>query len=215
VVSLDDETRRLAARALEKQKAGQSPSRDEAAALRKFRKTRDDADRDRLASTVPKAVYEKWSGTPQKVLNEQAERHALPIGKGHATIDVREVLRAFHRLLAKHRHRLLEDDDDGLGTATSTAVEKHQIEFLKVRTARQQVALDLELGELVARHVVRDCLQQLASQLRAAGDRAERDHGREVRDLFNGVLEAFQATLRKIANAETGGEEPEIPPERD
>jgi hypothetical protein len=219
--SLDPELRRRAALALQKQGRGEKLSRDEENALKKLREARDKSERERLCSRVPKKVYREWSGHRQhKVLDEQAERYGLPVLGD--TVDIRAVIKWLHEFLAKQKYRLLADDDDGVGMPASTEVERVQIELIKVRTDRERVKLEADLGELVRVSIVRAVLLQLASQLRAAGDRAERDYGRDARDLLNGVVEAVAAGIRKLSIEsdpveEASGEQSDqsVQPERD
>lgn len=190
-VSLDDETRKLAAEALRKQKEGKTPSVREEAALRKVRASQENAVFERLVREVPKETYKRWTGRQSKVLLEQADRYGLPLGE--KKINVPELCRAIHDFLAKNKFRFV-DDDPLMAGAQSPALE----EYRRVKTKQEELKLAQMRADLVDRHVVRDCLGHLANQLRVAGDRAEQLFGPNGRDLLTQVLDGVEQEIAKL-----------------
>ena len=106
----------LAREAIEKQRAGETPTARQQAALRKLEKQREEEQRWRLYQHLPKRDYCELAGRQPKVVNEQADRYKLPL-RGRE-LDLAHVLRAFHDLLAENRERIrpkgdAPQDDDG------------------------------------------------------------------------------------------------------
>src|SRR5574340_1554837 len=106
----DDLDKQFAAAALAKRRAGQKPSREEAAALRRVERARDQQLRADHYRSIPKRDWQRWSGRQQKILNEQALRYGVPIGG--ATIDAAELARWLHEFLAANARKLAAADSD-------------------------------------------------------------------------------------------------------
>lgn len=162
------EDRRLAAAAIEKRRAGKRPSREEAAALRRVERARDDAARDEHYRVCPKRVYAAMAGRQQKVLDGQAAIHGIPIAS--ATIDLNAVVRWLHDFLAKHAQRLSAISDDPLVEGASQELKDEYVRT-QIAEKREKAALArLDRMEreklLIARHDVRDFLGTIAGILR-------------------------------------------------
>jgi len=143
--------RDLAVSAIEKKRAGKSPTAREAAALKRVEDSRAAAERDRAYRHCPKIDYCRMSGRPTRTLHEQAERYGLPL-RGD-TINLNDLLKAFHDFLAKHAMLFAKHSDD---------VEEDRLLTRRSRVARvvkeeaeAQHAADLWISrkEAKARHL--------------------------------------------------------------
>lgn len=101
ITATEEIDRDMAFRAMEKQRRGEVPSRDERAALRKFEKADEESRRWKYYRTIPKKHWREMSGRANQIISEQAERYGLPFGG--ATINLTEFLPAFHDFLAANR----------------------------------------------------------------------------------------------------------------
>ena len=92
--------RDLALAAMEKKKAGETPSVREVAALKRIEVARAAQERDFHLKNCPKGVYLRMAGRQAKVVNEQATRYGLPLGG--QIVDIGAVVQAFHNHLAEY-----------------------------------------------------------------------------------------------------------------
>lgn len=90
--------RELAAAAIAKRREGTRPNREESAALRRVEKTREEELRWDYYRSIPQKHWRAMSGRQTKVINEQADRYAIPFGG--PTIDLPSVVKALHDFLA-------------------------------------------------------------------------------------------------------------------
>src|SRR6478672_11158033 len=88
----------LAAGAFKKLQAGQTPSAQEQAALKRYEKQREDKLRWQYYASIPQKHWREMSGRQAKVINEQADRYGIPFGG--STIDLKQVVHALHDFLA-------------------------------------------------------------------------------------------------------------------
>lgn len=182
--TLDPKVVARAEKARAKLAAGESLGARDAAAIRRV-------DLEVYAQAVPKGAYSQWSGRSHKVLDEQAERYGLPISGD--SIDIRAVCKWLHDFLASNKYRFIDDDPDIAG-ASSPALERCR----QLKAEQLQIELDKMRGSVVDVSVVRDCLGQLATQLRAASDRAENLFGIDGRELLTQVIDAVCASISKL-----------------
>jgi hypothetical protein len=182
----------LAADCQRKRKAGQQPKAVELAAFRRVSAWQEEELRWKYYEAIPKGHYNRLSGRPNKVLDEQALRYQLPL-QG-PTVNLQAVLTAFHDLLAKYRDRLVDDDDEAMQGEITPALEKWREEKWKLaRLERQE-----REGLLLPRDVLHDCLQKIASQLREQGEFLQREFGSEALDGWNERLETIQQTVDEL-----------------
>src|SRR3990172_5054457 len=98
----------LAQKAYEKLRAGQTPTAQEGAALKRYEKEREEKLRWQYYGSIPQKHWRQMSGGQAKVLKEQADRYGLPFGG--PTINLPAVARALHDFLADNAHKLARDD---------------------------------------------------------------------------------------------------------
>jgi hypothetical protein len=144
--------RELVTSALRKREAGQQPTAQELAALRRYEKQRDEQQRWDHYRTVPKKHYTAMSGRQRKVLNEQADRYGIPCSG--EVIDLGAVLRWVHDSLAKNSHRL---SGDALGGPSGGAPDPADAASIEVLMSDKASALDFSraAAQLAARRVAR------------------------------------------------------------
>lgn len=163
---------RLARSAIDKLARGETPTAREAEALRKHRKQQDQAARDTAYSAMPKGEYVRLSGRQPKVLNEQADRHGLPL-RGR-TIDLGELLPAMHNLLARNKHRIVSDEEDEmLRGADSDGLERYR----HAKADLAEIELGLRRGEIMEVGTARLALVSIFEALRQAGEQLRREFG--------------------------------------
>lgn len=210
------EDEQLAAAALARQKAGGKPHARELAALKRVRERKEEAERWRYYTTVPKKHYLSLCGRQHKVVDEVAARYGAPLFG--ATIDLGRVLTWFHDFLAENGAKLLREvGKDNLldgNVADSPALERLRDETFKLKRLER---LEQE-KKLLPREFVHEGLIRIASRLRNCGEQLQRqyghdalailsealdDAGREISQLFAGEELDLYGTMEE----ETTGEE--------
>jgi hypothetical protein len=185
---------RLAAAALKKQRAGQKPTREEGAALRRVQRLRDEQLRSEHYRAIRKREWQGWSGRQQKVLNEQAARYGIPIGA--ATIDLPAVVRWLHEFLAENARRLAagDDDDPALAGVSSPGLERYRL----ARAKREELFLRRDLGAWLPRDQVRAGFAPFAAIIRRCGERLGRKYGREAQQILDEHLDRAAEALNRL-----------------
>ena len=190
--------REMASRAYRKVMAGETPTSQERAALKRYENDQEEQRRWQYYATIPQKHWRQMSGRQTKVLNEQAERYGIPLGG--RTINLPQVVRALHDFLAANARRLNSGEEELLTNGgPSPALERYRDE--RARLAR----LDrLEREEiLVPREDIRVGLGQIAVILRTAGDLLQRQFGREAAEILHEALDDAELAVRRMC-----GEEP-------
>jgi hypothetical protein len=172
------------------------------ASARKQAKEAEDAARLAYYRTVPKKHYRELSGRQDKILNEQAKRHGLPIGG--SVVDLFGVIKRFHDLLAEHAKAKHKEEPD------SPALERFREErALLARLDR----LERE-GSLLPRDLVHTALGVFASTVRQGLEQIQRQFGRDAYQMMDEVLTDGQnAMLATIAAATSDADSHDLPDE--
>src|SRR4029078_913192 len=163
--------RELAQRAIKKINAGQTPTVQEHASLKRFEKQREEQLRWQYYSSIPQKHWREMSKRQTKVINEQAERYGIPFGG--ATISLPAVVRAFHDFLAANAVKLARDEDllmQGNGSAALDRYREERAAIAKLDRLEREV-------RLIPRDQARDSLGRVAVILRGAGDALQRQFG--------------------------------------
>jgi len=180
--------------ALEKQRRGEKPSRDEIAALRRFEKQRDEEQRQKHYRSIRKKEWREWSGRQIKVINEQAERYGLPIGS--ATIDLPAFVKALHEFLADNARKLAgaDDDDPEIAGVASPALErKRQFECRKL-----ELQIEREQGLWIERRIIHDGHSRIGGILRVAGEALLRQFGSRAQKILNDALDNCKREIDRL-----------------
>lgn len=171
----------LAIAALDKNRRGEVPSREEREALKRFEERRDEELRIAHFAGVRKKDWREWSGRQDKILNEQAARYGIPIGG--ATIDIRDVAKWLHDFLAENARRLTnpESDDDEYAGCSSPNLEKYR----KARALREHLAYECDLQQWIARDQVHAGMAIIAGIMRTANEALLRQFGANAQKILN------------------------------
>lgn len=179
--------------AMAKLHEGTKPSQAEMRAFKAFEKRRDAESMDRHYAAVPQKLWREWSGRSNQVLREQRERYGIPIGR---TIDLRLLAVWLHDFLAKHSKLLkgAQSDAENPEAIVSPALERQ-------REARAKIA-ELELAEkeksLVNVELMMPWLDKMASIIRRAGERIERQYGAEPKAILDESINAFRREVEAM-----------------
>ena len=195
---------RLAMAALEKQRRGEQPTRDERAALKRYEKELDEQQRLKHFAAIRKGEWKRWSGRQVKVVNEQADRYALPIGG--PTIDLPAFVKAFHDFLAANALKLCgaDSDDPSLAGCASPATErKRQIEVKLL-----ELKFERERGQWIERRAIHEGHNRIGSVLRQAGDALLRNFGPSAQKILNDALDNSQREIDRLLA--TDGDNPDL-----
>ncbi len=190
--------KRLAMAALEKQRSGEKPSREELAALRRFEKQRDEEQRQEHFRSIRKKEWREWSGRQAKVINEQAQRYGLPVGG--ATLDLPVFVKALHDFLAENARKLAgaDDDDPALAGVASPALEKkRQFECRKL-----ELQLEREQGLWIQRRIIHDGHSRIGGILRVAGEALLRQFGPQAQKIINDALDNCNREIDRLLAAD-------------
>jgi hypothetical protein len=173
--------RETAARAYKKLMAGETLSRTEQAALRRFEKDKEETLRWQYYRTIPQKHWREMSGRQTKILQEQAQRYGIPFDG--RTISLPNVVRALHDFFKRNAVKL-SADEDLLSGESSPALERYREERAALarldRLERERV--------LVSRQEVREGLTRIGAILRTAGDTLQRQFGPGALEILNEAL---------------------------
>jgi hypothetical protein len=189
----DQIERELAESALTKRRDGKTPTAQELAALRRVERDRDVKLRWEHYRSIPKAHWIEMSGRQHKILNEQVERHGMPIAG--RTIDLPAVARWIHEFLAANKFKLARDDLDEafLDGGDSPALER----WRSYKADREKLALERDLREWIRRDEVHDGFSVLAGHLRRAGEMLQRQYGPDAHSILDEALVDVRRDLRQ------------------
>ncbi|NLS93194.1 MAG: hypothetical protein GXX96_13645 [Planctomycetaceae bacterium] len=174
--------RRLAIEAAERMRRGEKPTRDQAAALRRVEKRRDDDLRAEHYGSVPRATWRAWSGhLAHKTLDDLADRFGMPV-QG-ATIDVEAVVRWLYGFLRE----VDVPGDDGEADTSSLELIRHwrakREELKYLHEAEQTVSLaDVERGFAVIAEIFRSAGEAVRSEYGDAAGKILMNCWQDVRD---------------------------------
>lgn len=175
--------------AIQKQQRGEKLSRDEASALRAAKREREESQRWEYYRTIPKKHWVEMAGRQQVTINEHAIRYGLPIGVGHKTISLPDVVRALHEWFAKNWRKLAAADqpsetDPLLAGGGSKWLEEYRRQ--KARLA--EIEVSEKEGVMVKRDHVRDGLQRISAVLRDCGEKLGKQCGDDARAILDDAL---------------------------
>lgn len=185
--------RELASRAYRKVMAGETPTAQEQAALKRFEKEQEEARRWQYYESIPQKHWRQMSGRQTKVLHDQAERYGIPFGG--RTIHLPKVIRAIHDFLATNARRLLTEEDELLySSSSSPALERYREERAKLARLDR---LERE-GTLIPQDEVRQGLSQIVHILRMAAETLRSQCGPEALEILNDALDAATETISRM-----------------
>jgi hypothetical protein len=190
---------RLAMSALEKQRRGEQPTRDETAALRRYEKQIEDQRRDEHYRTIPKKLWRLWSGRQAKIILEQADRYGFEMLRG-ATIDLPAFVKRFHDWLAENARKLSAADsvDPTLAGVASPALEKKR----QLECQRVELLLNREQGLWIERRLIHEGHNRMGAILRTAGEALLRQFGPAAQKIINDALQNCERETDRLLAAD-------------
>lgn len=198
--------RELASRAYRKVMAGETPTVQERAALKRFESEQEEQRRWQYYESIPQKHWRQMSGRQTKVLHEQAERYGLPFGG--RTINLSKVVRALHDFLAANARRLCRGEEELLVSGgPSPALERYRDE--RARLAKLD-RLERE-GVLVPKDEVRLGLGRIAAILRTAGESLQQQYGQAAAEILHEALDEAAQSIQQMCS----GVEGDLPPPTD
>ena len=184
--------REVVARGLQKILRREKLTVQEQQAVARHEKQREEELRWKFYRSIPQKHWREMSGRQTKVLHEQAALYGLPFGA--AKIDLPEVVRRLHDLLALRGRQLLADPHDpSSGRADSPALERYRDERARIA---QLDRLERE-SELIPSAAVQQFLIRLASLLRTAGEKLRAQFGPEAYALWEAVFVQLERELEQ------------------
>lgn len=194
--------RELAIAALQKRKAGQQPTARELAALKRIDKGKEEQQRWEFYRTIPQKHWREMGGGWQaKILQEQADRYGLPIGR--AIIDLPAVVLALRKFLAANAHRLSKESDDPLLCGPSSpALERYR----EARAGLANLELHQRQGNLLDRAEVHERMLRAATPLRRAGEALQRKFGVEAQRVLDAAVDEFLREVGVLGSGDSNGE---------
>lgn len=143
-----------------------------------------------LLTTLPKSLYAELSGRQIKILLDQGARYGLPLLE--KKVNLYQLLRRFHDLLAEHGDKLLKQSDEIDDDQTnSPALEKLRTEKWRIaRLERRELQ-----GQLLRRELVHSALLRIAGGLRQTGEKLQRAGNH---DGFDAITELISTLEREV-----------------
>lgn len=185
--------------ALEKQRRGEQPNRDEAAALRRYEKKIEDQKRNEHYRAIAKKYWRQWSGRQDKVILEQADRYGFQMLRG-ATIDLPAFVKRFHDFLAVNARKFAaaDNDDPSLAGVASPALEKKR----QLDCQRMELLLQRERGLWIERRLVHEGHNRMGAILRTAGEALLRQYGDAAQKIINDALDNCERETDRLLAAD-------------
>jgi len=206
------EDRLAVAAALKKRQAGDEPTADEKAALKRYRKSEEERHRWQHYRSIPKKHYRELSGRSAKVLLDQARRYGIPLAG--RTLDLAKILTAFHDLLAANKHILAGQNEDpllaGASQSLRDAYTRQQIREKDAKATLAELEVAERRGQLVDREAFRATMGPFFGILRDADHRLQREFGPRAHEIYIEALdeatERALETLEEMAGRDDAGD---------
>jgi len=176
-----------AAGALARQTAGEKLSVRQRAALRRVTKLFAAAAIADAYRSFPKKLWVKWSGRQHKQIDEQADRHGLPLSG--ATIDLEQLAPALHELLAKRENAA------GKRKRADRSLDLIRREELLIKRLERLA----KQGVMIERQSVHDTFQLVAEILRKSGAAILDQFGNDAHALLDEALEEAMRLVRSLS----------------
>jgi hypothetical protein len=186
--------RDLAARAIEKQKTGQKPTREEAAALKRVRKNQEEKLRWQYYETIPQKHWTEMSGRQPKVLKEQEAATGIPCGG--SLISLPAVVRKWHDLLATHKY---DKEIDEFAGASQDVKDEH----VRLKNVLLNMDIDERKKELIPRAEMHKALGEFAKFIRDLGESLYQEFGAEAQRSVEHALEDFERSTTAFFHSPT------------
>ena len=191
---------RLAMAALEKRRHGDKPTREEAAALRRYESQVEAQRREKYYREVPKKLWRDWSGRQHKVILEQSDRYNFPMLRG-PTIDLPAFVARWYDWLAEIAPILSIAKRTGV---TPENLESALERYRAARAKREEFGYQRDLGRWMPLDKVREGLGLFSSIMRNAGETLGRQFGEDARRILDDALNDSISVFRGHFGDERG-----------
>lgn len=189
--------------AIAKNAAGQPLTPKERNAWKRFELEEDERRGRRFCAAVPKRVYTEFAGTQQKVLNEQHDLYGVPLRA--PTIDLAAVIAWLHAFLAKYKHDLAPlvkgGPSEGRPATLKESLLKEQVDLYRKKNELLEDQLAQRHNDLIPRAELHKLHVHLATVLRGAGERLQKQFGDEAASILSVALDDFEAILAQLAES--------------
>ncbi len=188
----------LAERARSKRAAGKKPTRDESAALRRVEKAHTEEQWRAFLQAIPKGLFCDLASRPYKVVADQSSRHGAPTDG--RTVNLFAWVKWVFDHLAKNQYRLRAASDEEAESDSDAPGEKAALErkMLRLKIGREQLRLERERGEWIARATVHEGFGVLATVLRRSGEQLKRQCGPEAHGILNESLDELEREFERM-----------------
>lgn len=173
-------------RAQEKQRRGETPTRDERTALRRWEKLEEERLRWIYYGTIPKKHWRQMSGRQNQVISDQAERYGIPLDG--ATIDLTAVAAWLHDFLAANSH--------ALNASTARADELERVR--RAQAEKYELENQVRRGELRHLDDVRRTFEFVGQVFRKASTELRQAFGDGAYRILESAVEDARKIIQKF-----------------
>jgi len=174
--------------ALEKRRCGGKPTREEAAALRRYEKRLEEQQREKYYRAIPKKLWREWSKRQDKVILEQADRYGFPMLRG-AKVDMPPFVERFHDWIAEIAPLLAAARKSGTDAELLKRLNCAKAKREETKTKREVLEYRKALGQWIELEKVREGLGLFASILQGAGELIHREYGDSAHAILDEAIE--------------------------
>lgn len=184
-VTPSDREKQLAQAALDKQRKGQKPRKEEARALDKVRAHAEEQKRWEFLKSTPKGHVCQMLGRQQKTVDEWGSRYAMPVlGR---VVDVAALLGWLGNFLANNGRSGGSDEVPALDRLREEKI------------LRERIKRHVDEKQYLPRPVIHETLTRFASILRSAGQLLEKKHGADARAILDEALDECDREIDSLA----------------
>ena len=119
---------------------------------------------------------------------EQAERYGFPMLRG-VTVDMPAFIERFHDWLAEIAPLLASAKKSGIDSEVAKRLNQARAKREETKAQREELEYYKALGQWVELEKVHEGLTQFAAIIRSAGDRIQKDFGREAYAILEEAIE--------------------------
>ena len=193
---------RLAAAALEKSRRGEKPTGQEAAALRRIEKAREERDRERFYRSVPKRHFLAMAGRQATTVNGMGRTWNMPVfGR---TVDLYAFVGWVFNFLAEHKHELKAIRE---GDSHGNPSQREDTRYKRERTRMIRFRRQQQEGNLLSRADVHEGLAAISAIYRRAGERLRKEFGDDAYRIIDEGWDNAQRMIDRKFGGKSNGEE--------
>jgi hypothetical protein len=200
MASDDRERRKLALLAELTEARGEYVTPEQAKHIQWIREERRQAIIDEILVAMPKGLYCQLAGVSQHKVDAHAGKFGLPL-KGK-TLDMYQVIKAFHDFIAANMKTLSASDDMRILNLEKI---QQQVDEARRKAELSEIEIQERKNQIVPRAEVRAKLAWLTGKFRKLGDRLGKSHGPDAQLAVNEFLDDIAEEVRH-GNLDFSGE---------